>query len=234
MTATSPKRPRRTFKVTLAYDGAAFFGFARQPDRVTVEGVLRAALAPIEASGLAVAGRTDRGVSATGQVISFHTRAPVTVASIRDAIDRAAPDALAALLVEQVPRRFHAAFSARGRAYVYFVDTDVDAARVDRLLVQLLGRRDFFAFARDTPPGKSTVRHLGAARARRDGSHLRVELAADGFLRRQVRVLTATAIAAAKAGAADDYLVELSHTRDRRRTASPLSPEGLYLTRVVY
>ncbi|MEQ9503226.1 MAG: hypothetical protein RIT81_40545 [Deltaproteobacteria bacterium] len=234
MTPTPPKRPRRTFKVTLAYDGAAFFGFARQPDRTTVEGVLRAALEPIEASGLAVAGRTDRGVSATGQVISFHTRTSVTTETIRDVIDGAAPHGLAALNVEEVPRRFHAAFSARGRAYIYFVDSDVDATRVDRLLVQLLGRRDFFAFARDTPRGKSSVRHLHTARARRDGAQLRVELAADGFLRRQVRVLTATAIAAAEAGAPDDYLVALSHTRDRTRTANPLSAEGLYLTRVVY
>lgn len=225
--------PRRTFKVTLAYDGAAFAGFARQPDRVTVEGALLEALADV-ASSVSVAGRTDRGVSATGQVVSFHTRANVGPDDITKRIDRAAPDALIARHVEEVPRRFHATFSAVARAYVYFVETDVDAARVDRLLCALTGRRDFFAFARDTPRDAKTVRTLWWARARSDRARLRVDLVADGFLRRQVRVLTATAIAAVEADAPDDHLLAIAAAQDRKRTAHPLPPEGLYLDRVFY
>ncbi len=225
--------PRRTFKVTLAYDGAAFHGFARQPDRVTVEGVLLEALAPFT-TFVSVAGRTDRGVSATGQVVSFHTRARVELEDLRAAIDRAAPDALVTRYVEEVPRWFHAAFSAVGRVYVYFVDTDVDATRVDRMLCVLAGRRDFSAFARDTRPGQQTVRHLWWARARRDRRRLRVDLAADGFLRRQVRVLTATALAGVEAGAPDDHLLSVAATRDRLASAPALPPEGLYLERILY
>ena len=141
---------------------------------------------------------------------------------------------MAALQVEEVPRWFHAQHSARARRYVYFVERDVDPAPIDRLLGGLVGRRDFFAFARDTPRDKSTVRTLYDARVRHDPRGLRFDYAADGFLRRQVRVLTATALAAAEAGEPDDGLVRIAATRDRRNTANPLPPGGLFLARVIY
>lgn len=228
---------RRTFRIGLAYDGAAFWGFARQVGRPSVEQALRDALEPLldAAPAIAVAGRTDRGVSATGQVVSFHTRSPVTIDALRDAIDRASPQALACLGVEEVPRRFHARFSAVARRYVYLVDApDVRPDVIDRLLLPLLGRRDFHVFARDTPPGRSTVRHLFDARARPQGDRLRIDLCADAFLRRQVRVLAATALREARRGAPDDALLELAERGDRSASAPPLDPDGLTLARVIY
>lgn len=221
----------------LAYDGEQFFGWARQPGGLpTVEDTVRTAIAPLigKMPALAVAGRTDRGVGATGQVVSFHTREPLEPSKIAWAIDRAAPGAVVTRAVEVVPRWFHAQFSARARRYVYLVDSDAAPGPIDRLLGALVGRRDFGAFARDTPPNKSTVRTLIDARVRSDGHRLRFDFAADAFLRRQIRVLTATALAAAAAGAPDDHLVQLAAAGDRRATANPLPPGGLFLTRVIY
>jgi tRNA pseudouridine38-40 synthase len=227
---------RRTYRVVLAYDGAAFDGYARQPDRPSVEGSLRSALAPLvgRVPKIAVAGRTDKGVGATGQVVSFHAYSPLDPARVTRVIDREVPGAIAALDVAEMPRWFHAAFSAKARRYTYFVESDLDPAPIDRLLAALIGRRDFTAFARDTPPNKTTVRTLYDARVRRDGTRLRFDYGADGFLRRQVRVLTATALEAAAEGAPDDELVRIASTLDRRNTAVPLPPAGLFLTRVIY
>lgn len=240
------QRPRRsaqqTYRATIAYDGGAFGGYARQIGLDTVEGALREALATVlpAAPNLAVAGRTDRGVSALGQVVSFRAPGRGLGPAIAAAIDRARPGALTCLEVREVERRFHAQYSARARRYLYLHPTPpgFDVARVDRLLLALTGRRCFSAFARDTPADQSTVRHLYHARAREvrlEGQpHLAVELCADAFLRRMVRVLVATAVREAMAQSDDDALVRLAAGKDRRATALPAPPEGLVLMKVVY
>lgn len=240
------QRPRRsaqqTYRATIAYDGRAFGGYARQIDLDTVEAALLEALGLVlpAAPSIAVAGRTDRGVNATGQVVSFRASGRGLGAKIAEAIDRVRPGALACLEVREVDRRFHAQYSARARRYVYLHPDPggLDLARLDRMLGALQGRRCFGAFARDTPPGQSTVRTLLEARARRvhreAQSMLRFDLLADAFLRRMVRVLVATALREAAAGSAEDALVELAAAGDRRRTALPAPTEGLTLSRVVY
>ncbi|MBK6684839.1 MAG: hypothetical protein IPG45_10225 [Deltaproteobacteria bacterium] len=238
-------RPRRsaqqTYRATIAYEGRAFGGYARQLDLDTVEAALLEALGLVlpAAPTIAVAGRTDRGVSAIGQVVSFRAGGRGLGDRIQEAIDRVRPGSLTCLEVREVDRRFHAQFSARARRYVYLhPDTGVDIARLDRMLGALQGRRCFGAFARDTPPGQSTVRSLREARARReqvDGqAMIRFDLLADAFLRRMVRVLVATAIREAVAGAADEALVVLAAAGDRRGTALPAPAEGLTLSRVIY
>ena len=96
--------------------------------------------------------------------------------------------------LREVPRSFHASFSATGRRYVCLLDDDVDVQQLHAMLQPLVGKRCFSAFARDTPAGRSTVRQLWAASARRCGSQLRLDFHASGFLRRQVRVTVATAV----------------------------------------
>lgn len=239
-------RPRRsaqqTYRATIAYEGRAFGGYARQLDLDTVEAALLEALGLVlpAAPTIAVAGRTDRGVSATGQVVSFRAGGRGLGPQIQEAIDRVRPETLTCLEVREVDRRFHAQYSARARRYVYLhpEPPGLDLPRLDRMLEALQGRRCFGAFARDTPPGQSTVRSLREARARReqvDGqAMIRFDLLADAFLRRMVRVLVATAIREAVAGAADEALVVLAAAGDRRGTALPAPAEGLTLSRVIY
>jgi tRNA pseudouridine38-40 synthase len=232
---------RWTYRVDLAYDGTRFAGFARQPGERTVESTLVGALAPLvpELEAVAVGGRTDRGVSAVGQVISFWARAPLDVETIGSAIDRAAPDEVAALSVVEVPRSFHAQHSARHRRYTYLLEDDaLDAYVLDAYVSPLIGRRSFDAFARDTPRGKSTVRTLLEARVGEvrvdDRRVLRFDFAADGFLRHQVRVLVASAVRAARTRAPEDELVRFAESGDRRSTAPAADARGLYLVKIGY
>ena len=233
----------QTYRLAIAYDGRAFAGFARQPGRRTVEGMLRAALGRVapDITAFAVAGRTDRGASASGQVVSFRARAGDLKPALMQAVDEAAPGELACLEVRAVPRGFHAKFSARSRTYVYITnatDSRVESDRVDRLVNALVGTRCFSAFARDTPPGASTVRTLLRAQARairvegRDA--LRFDFTATSFLRRQVRVMVSTSIREALAGATDERLAELAAVGERSRTAPPAHSFGLTLTGVGY
>jgi tRNA pseudouridine(38-40) synthase len=235
---------RFNHRVELAYAGDQFHGFVRQVGLRTVEGVIVDALQRLapELGGLAVGGRTDRGVHATGQVISFWTRRPLDPEAVRAVLDAAAPDALAAQSVCWVPRTFHATFSAKSRRYVYLWPAEAAALawvpRLRRQLAALVGRRCFSAFARDTPAGAPTVKTMVHADVRAvtiDGAlHLRFEVEADAFLRRMVRVLVATALREAEQGADDDALVRLAEARERGATAPPADPTGLHLVHVRY
>lgn len=228
-----------TYRVTLAYDGAHFAGYARQPGETTVEGCLYQGLARLAdpLPHLAVAGRTDRGVSASGQVVSFRLRDRYPEVKIFSALDIHPQIALSE--VRQVPRSFHAQFSALERHYSYLHPDipDLDPRQVDRMLAALLGRRCFTAFARDTPKDQNTVRWLKQATCRRVGQDgatwLRFDFAADAFLRRQIRILVATALAEANKKN-DDALLQLAERRDRHLTAKAAPAEGLCLVKVVY
>ncbi|CAN0565853.1 unnamed protein product [Laminaria digitata] len=231
-----------TYRLTLAYDGTQFAGYARQPGLQTVEGTLRRAIERLGSppKALAVAGRTDRGVSAKGQVVSFRLPQLVPLAELEAAVDEQAPGALACLDARIVPRAFHAAFSAKARRYLYLAPNPdrLPPGQVQALLTPLLGRRCFSAFARDTRPGQSTVRTLREARVHSacfDGAPvLAIHLLADAFLRKMVRVLVATALREASQPAPPDRLVQLAAGGDRRATAWPAPPEPLSLTRVLY
>ena len=99
-----------TLRLTLEYDGTGFRGWARQPGERTVEGALREALDAVlpSWSGLAVAGRTDAGVHATGQVASLDAEGGPPVARLTDALNTALPDDVAVLEAEEAPAGFHA------------------------------------------------------------------------------------------------------------------------------
>lgn len=235
---------RHTYRVELAYDGAAFWGYARQPGLRTVEGCIRSAITPLlpesqRRLNLRVGGRTDRGVSAHGQVISFCALDRLDLSSLARAIDAEAEGDLTTLDVREVHHKFHAQFSARARHYTYILpDEETDAAKVDRLLAPLTGTRCFSAFARDTPRGKSTVRTLLRATARRTRHEgqpaIRFDFSGVAFLRRQVRIMVSTAIREARDGADDRRLVELAAGGERRSTAPPAAPEHLTLVRISY
>ena len=111
------------FKLTLEYDGTGFRGWARQPGERTVEGALREALDTVfpRWDGLAVAGRTDAGVHATGQVASFEAVGGPPAERTAEALNAALPDDVAVLGAQEAPAEFDARFSARARSYRYRV-----------------------------------------------------------------------------------------------------------------
>jgi tRNA pseudouridine38-40 synthase len=198
---------------------------------------------------LACAGATDRGVHALAQVVSFHTRAPLALEPLRAAI--VAPPSRGATTFRELddvlqgrsfqlreltetPRSFHASFSALARRYRFRADSDVDPAGLQRMLEPLVGERCFSAFARDTPPGKRSVKRLLSVQVSAAPDGANVEMAASGFLRRQVRVMMATALRELARGAPPEALLELASRGDRRLTAPPAPADRLCLWAVDY
>lgn len=248
------KSRRETWAATVAYFGPAFASFTWRPEAPssTVIGCVQQAITPLlqgkSSPVVSSAGRTDAGVSAVGQLLTFHSWAPLTPALIGEALHAAAPPgSLRVRAAARVDRSFHATFSARYRRYTYLLPSRADdeaegvsAERLQALLAPLVGPpRDYAALGRGVPAGKDTTMSLLRCDASRvalpdGGAALRFDVVGDRFVRRQVRCLVATAVHAARTSAADDALLRLATGGDRRQTAPAAPPEGLCLAQVGY
>ena len=237
-------------RLTLEYDGTGFHGWARQPGLRTVEGVVREALDALYPrwEGLAVAGRTDTGVHATGQVASVDVEGGPPLERAPDALNAALPEDVAVAVAEEVPAGFHARFSARSRSYRYRVlvgrrapleaqralqwSRDVDLAALRNASALVVGEHDFRAFTPTETQHDGFVRTVLAADWDADGDRLDFTITADSFLRHMVRTLVGTMLEAG--AAAPERIEHLRAGRPRTEAGLTAPPHGLYLERVGY
>lgn len=236
-------------RLTLEYDGGGFRGWARQPGQRTVEGVLRDALDVIYPrgwDGLAVAGRTDTGVHATGQVASVSVTGGAPAVRAAEALNTALPDDVSVLAAEDAPEGFHARFSATARSYRYVVlnrtarsalearrelwwPRSLDLPALQQCAALLPGEHVFTAFTPAESQHDVFVRIVREAAWERRGDHLHFTVTADSFLRHMVRTLVGTMLQSSP-----ERFAGLLDGRPRLEGGATAPPWGLYLEDVEY
>lgn len=243
------------YQVNLVYDGTQFSGFQRQAKHRTVQSVLEEALRKLgwKGASLLVAGRTDTGVHAAGQVVAFDLEWNHSEQALLQALNACLPLDVAVHKVQIAQDDFHPRFAARARAYRYrlYLSEIRDPLRdryawqvwpaPDRLLLEraaslLTGTHDFAAFG--TPPlaGRSTKRHIYRASWTEHGDELEFDVTGNAFLYRMVRRLVGLQVRIAQKRlpfeALSDYLEQSDANPNRVLELAP--PQGLTLIEVYY
>ena len=245
----------RVVRLLVAYDGTEFRGWASQRDPAvrTVEGLFSDALALVtgERPALSVAGRTDAGVHARGQVVSFPSTAALGPEGIALAVNSMLGPEVVVRDAGYAPAGFDARFSASARVYRYRVDEGSVADpfrarfvwhRPGRLPLapmraaarHLVGEHDFASFCRRAGGGRTTNRRLQRLTVDREAERLEFGFRANAFCHQMVRALVGTLVAVGEGRIDPAEIPDVVRGRDRGRAGQLAPARGLTLERVVY
>lgn len=247
----------RNIALRLAYDGTDFAGSQWQNDGRTVQGALEEAWQQLtqERRRFTLAGRTDAGVHALGQVANVLTETRHDLPTVLRGMNAILPEDVVIQAVCGVDRDFHARYSATRRSYRYLInqgqapnpllrnsvvqfDGQLDTAAMAAALPLLEGTHDFASFAAVSPGQKSTVRTMYTARLQEVelfGRRLiAVDLTANAFLQHMVRVIVGTLVLVGRGKLTPTAFQTVLERRDRRAAGPTAAAHGLTLMAVTY
>ena len=241
------------YKALIAYDGTNFEGFQRQrPSHRTVQAEVEQALKLIlgESISVAGAGRTDSGVHATGQVISFMTVWHHSDQALQNALNAKLPSEIVILKIEQIQAEFHPRFDARKRTYEYlilntavrqplyrhrawWVKRPLRLETMNEAAAHLLGEHNFSTFGQP-PQGHNTVRHIFQAEWTLREPFLLFTIQANAFLYRMVRSIVGSLKLVGENAWSIETFVDAFQQQERSSCGPVAPPQGVYLISVEY
>ena len=243
--------PTATFALGVEYDGSAFFGWQRQAHAASVQGALEAALSKVANQPIQVnaAGRTDRGVHATAQVVSLATSATRSERAWRLGGNANLPPSVRIVWATPTQGDFHARFSALSRRYQYlFYEGDASALMVAKACFtqplddtqmhvaaqQLRGEHDFTSFRAAGCQSNSPYRRLDAIKVERFGPWVILDIEANAFLLHMVRNVAGALLQVGLGQRDPSWILSLLAAKDRTQLGKTAPPGGLYLVQVRY
>lgn len=250
---------KRNLKLILAYDGAEFSGWQVQPDAVTVQGTLASAIGRITGEKVLPqgSGRTDAGVHALAQVVTFVTESSVPTGNFLKALNDILPASVRVLDVMEMPPDFHARHSAKRKhyryrifrgaivppflaRYVWHYPYPIDEQAMTRAADLVVGEKDFTSFAAVDPErGRegepvSNVRTIFTSTWDRRGEEFIYEVCGSGFLHHMVRNLVGTFILVGRKTLQAEDMTRILEERNRSAAGATAPASGLYLVSVEY
>ncbi len=243
----------RKLLLVVQYDGTDYCGFQRQPDLPTIQGKLEDALGQLFGSDTPVtaAGRTDAGVHAVGQTVTFEMDSPIPTRRVAAATNALLPDDIVVIEARDVSGDFHPRYDATGKVYRYrilnrkapspfigryawHVCWGLDVGLMRQAAEGLVGEHDFEAFSSSGSSVESTVRELRRLDIQRQGDLIEISAEADGFLYMMVRRIVGALTDAGRELISIAEVTELLESRDRNRIRTIAPPQGLSLIKVIY
>lgn len=244
----------RNIKLTLAYDGTAYHGYQRQANAMTIQQLVEERLAKLFGHPLKINGsaRTDTGVHAYGQVVSFFTQATIPAERIPLATRGLLPADVVVIDASDQTPEFHARRSAKSKIYRYrllnrrlanpfernyawHLISPLDIGLMHQAAQAVVGTHDFSAFHAAGGPPVSPVRTIMAASCRQAGDDIiELEFWGNGFLYHMVRNIVGTLVAVGQHRLTPDGFAAILAGRDRRAAGMTAPPQGLYLIEVKY
>lgn len=241
------------FRMVIEYDGTGYAGWQTQPDARTVQSTLETALARLlgHPTRVSAAGRTDAGVHALAQVVSFRTDRAIAPETVCRALNALTPEDLSVREVDLVPDSFDPRRSAAARVYVYriwnratpspfwrrwawHVRQPLSVEQMNVAAAHLVGEHDFTSFRAAGCEAAHAVRRVNRSGFSRDGDLLSYRIEAKAFLRHMVRNVVGTLVEVGRGRRAADAVRVLLEARDRTQAAATAPPHGLCLAEVRY
>ena len=247
----------RTFKITLAYDGTAYAGWQVQLRQRTLQAEFEASLLRVtgETIRVAASGRTDSGVHALGQGVSFSCESNMAPVAMQRALNSDLPVDMGVLGVAEVPAGFHATRDAVCKRYRYVIHDNrtpdvfrrqfswhfrgqLDAAAMHRAAQAWRGTHDFASFESRGPQRTTSVRTVLDLEVTRGGLDVpdlvTFEVEADGFLYNMVRSMIGTLVQVGHGRQPESWPAEVLAARHRGAAGMTAPPQGLFLLWVKY
>lgn len=240
--------------ISLEYDGAAYWGWQRQSTQASVQAAVEHALTKVAAEPIRVfcAGRTDKGVHATTQIIHFDTNSVRVPHAWIIGGNSYLPKDIRLHWIQEVPSDFHARFSAFSRRYCYVLQTspispailapyvswrygdDLDHAAMAKACELLLGQHDFSSFRASGCQAKTPIRTVTSCSLQRQNNLFILDIEADGFLHHMVRNIMGVLIDIGLGKQPVSWMHEVLTACDRQVAGMTAPPNGLYLTHIGY
>jgi len=240
------------YKLVLEYDGTDYSGWQKQPGLATVQGVLEEALARVATleSPIYVAGRTDAGVHARGQVANFFAALKPPPARLPAALNAFLLPNIVVRDCEKVEDGFNARRSALAREYVYNIyrgeypspfkrrytyhfPGSMDTGAMGDALETVIGTHDFAAFSR-REEGKSSVREVYEAELLQYEDELLVRVKANAFVWMMMRMLCGSLVEVGRGKWSVERFLQVLESKDNSLSGPALPPHGLFLEKVLY
>ncbi len=244
----------KNVKIIIEYDGTDYHGWQCQAELPTIQKTIEDAIRQITRENVKIAGsgRTDAGVHAIGQVANFFIETQMDPETLRKALNSTLPRDISIIKAQEVPDGFHAQFSSRSKVYeyrifnrphppalqrnrVWHIQERLDTKKMREAAAYLEGTHDFSVFATADITVKTTVRKVKRVHVKKtcEGIIL-IEMEADGFLKRMVRMITGTLVETGKGKLTPEGFGQILTGGQKTKNVFTAPSSGLFLKKVIY
>jgi len=240
--------------LSIEYDGKNYHGWQEQKEPNTIQGKIQEAIYQFSQENikLVVAGRTDTGVHATGQVAHFETFIDRPKEKWLLGLNSFLPEDIRIKSVKFVDSDFHARFSALSRSYRYIIYNNkvkpcinrykvgwyflniLDEKKMEEAGKKLLGKKDFSCFRSSHCQSKSPVRQINDIVVSRENDYIYIDINANSFLYNMVRNIVGSLVLVGSGEKDILWMEDLLNSKDRKLAGKQFPPEGLYLVEIEY